>query len=74
MNDGGSELLAVQGQRGTVGGSQTMQDMESANLFYNGVYVWKPLKGFEEKKCHALMCFKGSFQVLKIDRRRTRRW
>ena len=51
-----------------------MQDMESANLFYNGVYVWKPLKGFEEKKCHALTCFKGSFQVLKIDHRRTRRW
>lgn len=26
-----------------------MQDMESADLFYDGVYVWKPLKGFEEK-------------------------
>ena len=30
-------------------GSQTMQDMESADLFYDGVYVWKPLEGFEEK-------------------------
>lgn len=26
-----------------------MQDIESTDLFYDGVYVWKPLKGFEEK-------------------------